>query len=82
MNQCPCCSAKLLRHVSRGRIYWFCPNCRQEMPLFGNENPKLNAQLPKKRELECLGLVCSLERRPATLKPLPSKSSRNLVEMV
>ncbi|MBD1912902.1 hypothetical protein [Leptolyngbya sp. FACHB-8] len=32
MNTCPCCSEPLLRHAQRGRIYWFCPHCHQEMP--------------------------------------------------
>ena len=29
---CPCCSENLLHHLSGSRDYWFCPNCRQEMP--------------------------------------------------
>ncbi len=29
---CPCCSENLLHHLSGNRDYWFCPNCRQEMP--------------------------------------------------
>lgn len=32
MPECPCCSDKLLRHVSRSGVYWFCPYCREEMP--------------------------------------------------
>ncbi len=32
MNECPCCSNQLLRHVRLQEIYWFCPSCRQEMP--------------------------------------------------
>ncbi|HAA33416.1 MAG TPA: hypothetical protein DCE56_43955 [Cyanobacteria bacterium UBA8553] len=32
MNQCPCCSAQLLRHIRHNRIYWFCSRCRQDMP--------------------------------------------------
>lgn len=32
MNECPCCSQSLLRCVRQNKIYWFCSNCRQEMP--------------------------------------------------
>lgn len=32
MNDCPCCPGNLLRHVRSSGVYWFCPNCRQEMP--------------------------------------------------
>lgn len=32
MTTCPCCSAKLLRHVREVGVYWFCPDCHQEMP--------------------------------------------------
>ncbi|NJO40194.1 MAG: hypothetical protein HC769_12595 [Cyanobacteria bacterium CRU_2_1] len=32
LNQCPCCSEPLLRHARRGRVYWFCLHCHQEMP--------------------------------------------------
>ncbi|WP_084639312.1 hypothetical protein [Geitlerinema sp. PCC 9228] len=33
MKPCPCCSTGLLRHARHSGIYWFCPTCRQEMPL-------------------------------------------------
>lgn len=32
MNTCPCCSAQLLRHARQNSVYWFCPDCWQEMP--------------------------------------------------
>lgn len=32
MKECPCCSQPLLRSISKNKIYWFCSNCRQEMP--------------------------------------------------
>ena len=32
MKECPCCSQELLRCFRPRQIYWFCPNCRQEMP--------------------------------------------------
>ncbi|MCU0565517.1 MAG: hypothetical protein MUF49_02850 [Oculatellaceae cyanobacterium Prado106] len=34
MNYCPCCSNLLLRHVSKGHVYWFCRECHQQMPVF------------------------------------------------
>lgn len=32
MNVCICCHNRLLRHLDRGRVYWFCLSCHQEMP--------------------------------------------------
>ncbi|WP_449418562.1 hypothetical protein [Phormidium nigroviride] len=32
MNTCPCCSSQLLRHARHNSVYWFCPECWQEMP--------------------------------------------------
>ncbi|MGF1538600.1 MAG: hypothetical protein ACFB4J_19230 [Elainellaceae cyanobacterium] len=32
MNACPCCARLLLRHIRQTGIYWFCGDCRQEMP--------------------------------------------------
>ncbi|MFH7027249.1 MAG: hypothetical protein ACHBN1_18070 [Heteroscytonema crispum UTEX LB 1556] len=32
MNNCPCCSHSLLRHIRQHHVYWFCPRCRLEMP--------------------------------------------------
>lgn len=32
MNNCPCCSSTLLRHVRHSQIYWYCPHCKEEMP--------------------------------------------------
>ena len=32
MNECICCRDRLLRQISHRRMYWFCPNCNQEMP--------------------------------------------------
>ncbi|MGK7935316.1 MAG: hypothetical protein AB4206_05865 [Xenococcaceae cyanobacterium] len=34
MSICPCCSDKLLAHIRREKMIWFCPTCRQEMPNF------------------------------------------------
>jgi len=44
MNDCPCCSGSLLRHVRNSQVYWFCPMCRQEMPNFINEISKQQKQ--------------------------------------
>ncbi|WP_341999008.1 hypothetical protein [Chlorogloeopsis sp. ULAP02] len=32
MSDCPCCNRKLLQHIRSSGVYWFCPDCRQEMP--------------------------------------------------
>jgi len=32
-NNCPYCGGSLLRHVRHAELYWFCQNCRQEVPL-------------------------------------------------
>jgi hypothetical protein len=34
---CPCCSHKLIHHISNHRDYWFCRSCWQEMPPIGIE---------------------------------------------
>lgn len=31
---CNLCDDRLLRHLREGRISWFCPSCRQDMPNF------------------------------------------------
>ncbi|MEM6437813.1 MAG: hypothetical protein AAF773_28755 [Cyanobacteria bacterium P01_D01_bin.115] len=33
MMNCPCCADELLRHVAPSGLYWFCPTCRQAMPV-------------------------------------------------
>lgn len=35
---CPCCSGKLLRHIDRNGLYWYCPSCRQTMPASEDVN--------------------------------------------
>ncbi|OSO90787.1 hypothetical protein B7O87_08190 [Cylindrospermopsis raciborskii CENA303] len=32
-NTCPCCGGFVLRHIRHRELYWFCPSCRQEVPL-------------------------------------------------
>jgi ribosomal protein L37AE/L43A len=31
---CPFCSHTVLRHISRGHVYWFCKHCHQVVPVF------------------------------------------------
>lgn len=33
---CPCCSDKLIHHISYDRDYWFCRGCWQEMPVIAS----------------------------------------------
>ena len=39
MHYCPCCKDTLLCHISHNHVYWFCPTCRQEMPVRAAFNP-------------------------------------------
>lgn len=39
--RCPCCSGTLLRHIGKDGLYWYCPDCRQTMPL----SPEVNRLL-------------------------------------
>ena len=51
---CPCCGNSLLRHVSHGKLYWFCTSCRLEVPLFAvNRTSRLETGI--KRELPVKG---------------------------
>lgn len=54
MNNCPCCSGTLLRHIRDRNVYWFCRNCWQVMPILGETNFRplsevLPGELPKRR---------------------------------
>lgn len=53
IKSCPCCSNQLLRQVRHRGLYWFCPNCWQEMPdlpaLLANTNRHFLQQLGCKR---------------------------------
>ena len=37
MNNCPCCTDVLLRHIGKNGIYWVCPHCRQHMPVLDSD---------------------------------------------
>jgi ribosomal protein L37AE/L43A len=39
-NSCPCCSRLMLRHLSSRHSYWYCGNCRIEMPNTDTESIK------------------------------------------
>lgn len=45
MQNCPCCSDKLLRHVKGGSTYWLCRSCWQEMPVFELEDRQAESPL-------------------------------------
>ncbi|MBZ8179167.1 MAG: hypothetical protein SAL07_08845 [Oscillatoria sp. PMC 1051.18] len=30
---CPFCSGKMLKHIRSNNLYWFCSDCRQELPI-------------------------------------------------
>lgn len=59
MVVCLCCHSTLLRYVRHSEVYWFCPNCWQEMP-----NVEISAiGNPLKAYSE--EVICSDERLPS-----------------
>ncbi|MEG4810336.1 hypothetical protein QUA79_23020 [Microcoleus sp. F8-D1] len=34
MTSCPCCTNPMLRHLRHSRVYWFCRQCWQEIPVY------------------------------------------------
>ena len=42
---CPCCDGVLLRHARSTGSYWLCKSCRQEMPVFTEEEFSLSDSL-------------------------------------
>ncbi|OLP17040.1 hypothetical protein BST81_18605 [Leptolyngbya sp. 'hensonii'] len=50
---CPCCSGKLLQHIGSKGLYWYCPDCRQPMPILLAINPsrlQVNCSLSPNRQ--------------------------------
>jgi hypothetical protein len=45
MNNCPCCSGLLLRHIRGSQVYYFCRNCWQTMPSLDLPNYNLSTDL-------------------------------------
>ncbi|HBL61405.1 MAG TPA: hypothetical protein DDZ80_24150 [Cyanobacteria bacterium UBA8803] len=44
MNDCPCCSNRLLRHIRHNTIYWYCSRCRQAMPVLDEGDVALHEE--------------------------------------
>jgi hypothetical protein len=63
MKTCPCCSSRLLRHVSGHEVYWFCRHCWQVMPVLSDRNLDLASELK-------LGELASLLQTPEQSKQL------------
>ncbi|HBL14973.1 MAG TPA: hypothetical protein DD379_26980 [Cyanobacteria bacterium UBA11162] len=51
MNSCPCCSSRLLRHIRHHSIYWYCPRCRQEMPVLDVVSVSLHQEFHIRKNL-------------------------------
>ena len=51
-NTCPCCTNSLLRHVRQGEVYWFCTSCRQEVPLLGVMQSRLDPVALRSRSIQ------------------------------
>ena len=47
---CPCCSDKLIHHLSHHRDYWFCRQCWQEMPSIKHSLNEQQASQPAVRQ--------------------------------
>lgn len=69
MSNCPCCSDRLLRHIRRGSLYWFCRSCWAEMPNLEMDDPVTTVSSPI---LEPAGLKPFVihSGRSATLQPI------------
>ncbi|WP_202224016.1 hypothetical protein [Okeania sp. KiyG1] len=65
MNNCPCCSTQMLRHSRNSQIYWYCLECKQEMP---NLVDKLKKQiiLNSFREHSCQAAIKNTYRTVET----------------
>ena len=37
MNDCPCCTNLMLRHIRNHEVYWFCRHCWQVMPNWNTD---------------------------------------------
>lgn len=49
MNNCPCCSTRLLRQIRSREVYFFCRQCWQEMPILQQTyHPELFCRLVDK----------------------------------
>ena len=59
MVVCLCCHNSLLRYVRHSDVYWFCPNCWQEMPNV--ETSAIGSPLKAYSE----EVICSDERLPS-----------------
>ncbi len=47
---CPCCSNKLIHHISNHRDYWFCRRCWQEMPLINKQITQEAREITERQE--------------------------------
>lgn len=60
MENCPCCSHPMLRHIRQHEVYWFCRRCWQVMPVYNltSYHLSLSANLPT---------VVKLKKQPSSL---------------
>lgn len=54
MNECLCCSAPLLRHISRNHTYWYCSRCRQAMPVASDLGVALHQEFRIRKTLDTI----------------------------
>ncbi len=72
MNNCPCCSDQLLRHIHNHEVYFFCRTCWQEMPVPSEEYYSL---YPKKVIRKLSTLLHQPEQRNASYCDIRNKES-------
>lgn len=48
---CPCCSNKLIHHLSHHHDYWFCRRCWQEMPVINSKTSKTGEHSQRDRQI-------------------------------
>ena len=51
MNTCICCSSQLLRHICHHSVYWYCPRCRQAMPVLETATTSFHREFELRKSL-------------------------------
>jgi hypothetical protein len=77
MNNCPCCSNQLLRHLRQNEVYWFCRSCRQEMPLLNLSE----CSLYQKVKVKIGKLPRGLHKQEKVIDILPDRDVGHLPEV-
>ncbi|WP_071809972.1 hypothetical protein [Lyngbya aestuarii] len=74
MNNCPCCSTNMLRHIRHSQVYWYCSNCKQEMPNL-SDCVKISTILNRFRTHSCQIPMKFADQFPNTPQPQPQEGT-------